>query len=506
MWRKTKKQEDELYPSVLAGLKKIYSEKIRPVEQKYMFDQFYSPLLRDSDFDAKPSVLFLGQYSTGKTTFIRYLLEQDYPGQNIGPEPTTDRFVAVMHQKQEMVIPGNALCVQADLPFRALTKFGNDFLNKFQASMVPAPILEDLTFVDTPGVLSGEKQRIGRSYDFCAVIEWFSQRADMIILTFDANKLDISDEFRRVIEVLKGNEDKVRIVLNKSDSVTGQQLMRVYGALMWSLGKVLKTPEVMRVYISSFWDRPYVNTENAAVFDAERVDLIRDLHQLPRNSTVRKVNELVKRARLAKVHAYIIAHLRDQMPAMIGKKSKQDDLIQNLNHEYNKVMQKYMLPVGDFPDITKFRERLQGISDFCKFPKLNLRMIAEMDDVLSTDIPKLLKMFPMENMTAAETNPFEFQNNYEKSADTLGLKAEDKERYTNLFRSLPLTANGRAGGVDVKRIMMESNLPKDILSKVWVMCDRGKHGALSEEEFVIAMTLINMALEGKELPDTIPSV
>lgn len=38
-------------------------------------------------------------------------------------------------------------------------------------------------------------------------------------------------------------------MLNKADSVDQQQLMRVYGALMWSLGKVFRSPEVCRVYI-----------------------------------------------------------------------------------------------------------------------------------------------------------------------------------------------------------------------------------------------------------------
>lgn len=42
----------------------------------------------------------------------------------------------------------------------------------------------------------------------------------------------------------------------KADMIDHQQLMRVYGALMWSLGKVLNTPETARVYIGSFWDQP----------------------------------------------------------------------------------------------------------------------------------------------------------------------------------------------------------------------------------------------------------
>jgi hypothetical protein len=37
---------------------------------------------------------------------------------------------------------------------------------------------------------------------------------------------------------------QVRVILNKSDQVDQQQLMRVYGALMWSLGKVFRSPEV----------------------------------------------------------------------------------------------------------------------------------------------------------------------------------------------------------------------------------------------------------------------
>ena len=296
-----RKKEPEVFDTVVEGLKRLYKTKLLPLEEHYRFHEFHSPLLEDSDFGAKPMVLLVGQYSTGKTTFIKYLLEKEFPGMRVGPEPTTDSFTAVMFGQHERIIPGNALVVDQKKQFRTLTSFGNAFLNRFSCSEMPNSVLDTLTLVDTPGILSGEKQSISRGYDFTGVLEWFAERVDRIILLFDAHKLDISDEFQRSIQALHGYDDKIRIVLNKADMITTQQLMRVYGALMWSLGKVIKTPEVTRVYIGSFWDQPLTIDDNRRLFEAEENDLFNDLQSLPRNVALRKLNDLIKRARLAKV-------------------------------------------------------------------------------------------------------------------------------------------------------------------------------------------------------------
>ena len=55
-------------------------------------------------------------------------------------------------------------------------------------------------------MLAGEKQRLGRDYDFSEVIKWFAERADLIIVMFDAHKLDISDELKSVLDTLKPHQ------------------------------------------------------------------------------------------------------------------------------------------------------------------------------------------------------------------------------------------------------------------------------------------------------------
>ena len=56
----------------------ICPAQIRPLEEVYKFGAFFSSYLNESDFYAKPSVLLLGQYSTGaraRTRQNRLILE-----------------------------------------------------------------------------------------------------------------------------------------------------------------------------------------------------------------------------------------------------------------------------------------------------------------------------------------------------------------------------------------------------------------------------------------------
>lgn len=51
------------------------SHQVLPLEIASKYSHFGSPPLGPSDFEAKPMVLILGQYSVGKTSFIRSLVK-----------------------------------------------------------------------------------------------------------------------------------------------------------------------------------------------------------------------------------------------------------------------------------------------------------------------------------------------------------------------------------------------------------------------------------------------
>lgn len=74
--------------------------------------------------------------------------------------------------------------------------FGNGFLTKLRGTNCPSELLKDITFLDTPGILAGQKQTDSRGYNFAEVVRFLADRVDRIILMFDAGKVDISDEYK----------------------------------------------------------------------------------------------------------------------------------------------------------------------------------------------------------------------------------------------------------------------------------------------------------------------
>ncbi|XP_041703978.1 EH domain-containing protein 4 isoform X2 [Coregonus clupeaformis] len=435
----------------------------------------------------------------------------------IGPEPTTDGFIAVMYGENEGVVPGNALVVDPKKPFRKLNAFGNSFLNRFICSQIPNQVLQGISIIDTPGILSGEKQRISRGYDFSEVLRWFGERVDRIILLFDAHKLDISDEFSEAIKAFRGQDDKIRVVLNKADQVDSQQLMRVYGALMWSLGKVINTPEVVRVYLGSFWAKPLQNTESRRLFEAETKDLFKDIQGLPRNAALRKLNDLIKRARLAKVHAYIISYLKKEMPSLFGKEKKKEELIMRLPEIYTILQREHHISAGDFPNVVKMQEQLQHY-DFSKFPSLKMKLIESVDKMLANKISGLMTMIRDEESKAppamvsggafegSQDGPFGqgYGEGISAGSDCEDwIVSRDKHKYDEIFYSMnPI--NGKISGVNAKKEMMNSRLPNTVLGKIWKLVDCDKDGMLDDEEFALAQHLIKVKLEGYELPTELP--
>jgi len=375
----------------------------------------------------------------------------------------------------------------------------------------------------------------------------------------------------------QGQDDKIRVVLNKADQVNSQQLMRVYGAMMWSLGKVIRTPEVVRVYVGSFWDEPYKNKDNEKLFQAEQADLIRDLRNLPANSTIRKVNEIVKRSRLLRVHAHIISYLRTQMPSMFGKSSKQEELINNMREVFQTVQRQYNLPMvrggggralldradaaktdlaraplrwlvlggrrraqGDFPDVQRFQENCTRF-DFSKhFQKLNPKMMQDMDQVLSVDLPELMKRFPQDQPSknlgdlgacgaggapaggrgaltcalyprarallgdggAAERAAMgapeaplppagggAAAGGSAGHVDVFAVTEGQRERYIANFNAADPNDEGKLTGAQAKEELLKSGLDKEMLKRIWFLADQDRDGMLDLDEYIIAVHL-----------------
>ena len=107
----------------------------------------------------------------------------------------------------------------------------------------------------------------------------------------------------------------------------------------------------------------YNNSNNKRLYETEEGDLYQWISMLPQGAATRQLNDLIKRARSVRVHAYTLIYLKEKMPGYFGKAKKQKGMLRDMDKVLADVRQQYRLSPGDLPPVEEAQAAL-GRLDF----------------------------------------------------------------------------------------------------------------------------------------------
>merc|ERR1719354_721923 len=221
---------------------------------------------------------------------------------------------------------------------------------------------------------------------------------------------------------------------------------------------------------------------------------------------------------------------------MIAKVEKaKNRMIKELGEIFKQLSQQHRISIGDFPKGSVMQEKLKTM-DWSQFRKLSSSMIAKVDDMIAKDIAELMIAIQRDEAQQQEeinkngpavkcgvfadgtVNPFSKKwgegvmegMDYGKNEGDVGtwIIDEKKADYDKIFYNLKPSTNKDGqkvlSGSDAKKEMVKSKLPNTALAKIWRLADHDGDGMLTDEEFALAMHLIDLRAGGHGLSDTLP--
>ncbi|KAK9539876.1 hypothetical protein VZT92_002363 [Zoarces viviparus] len=389
-----------------AAMKKllnIYHTAIKPMEQAYKYNELRQHEVTDGEITSKPMVLFLGPWSVGKSSMINYLLGLHGTSQELytGAEPTTSEYTVIMNGKKSRTIEGVVMAADSSRSFSPLEKFGQGFLERLVGIEMPHKLLERVTFVDTPGIIENRKQQ-ERGYPYNEVCQWFIDRADLIFQVFDPTKLDVGGELEMLFRQMKGRESQIRLILNKADSLSTQDLMRVYGALFWSMAPLMKVTEPPRVYVSSFWPQDYAADTSRELFMKEETSLLEDLNQVIENQMENKIAFIRQHGIRVRIHALLVDRYLQTYSDKLGWFSDPHEVFQDIVNDPDKyyifksILAKTNVSKFDLPNKEAYQDFF-GVNPVSSFKQLSSHcswtggcLLDKIERAISYELPALL--------------------------------------------------------------------------------------------------------------------
>ncbi|XP_038163287.1 sarcalumenin-like [Cyprinodon tularosa] len=391
------------FSGAIKRLLNIYHKAIKPMEQVYKYNELRQHEVTEGEITSKPMVLFLGPWSVGKSSMINYLLGLHGTPQELytGAEPTTSEYTVIMNGERFRTIEGIVMAADSSRSFSPLEKFGQSFLERLVGIEMPHKLLERVTFVDTPGIIENRKQQ-ERGYPYNEVCQWFIDRADLIFLVFDPTKLDVGGELEMLFRQMKGRESQIRLILNKADSLSTQDLMRVYGALFWSMAPLVNVTEPPRVYVSSFWPQDYAPDTSRELFMKEEISLLEDLNQVIENQIENKIAFIRQHAIRVRIHALLVDRYLHTYQDKLGWFGDPHEVFQDIVNDPDKfyifksILAKTNVSKFDLPDKEAYQDFF-GVNPISNFKQLSQLcswtdgcLLEKIERAISHELPALL--------------------------------------------------------------------------------------------------------------------
>lgn len=148
---------DDPRPYVADETLRLTREKLMPLNQLVR-----GPLERRPDFRTPlPFVFILGNHSSGKSSFINFVLQRKI--QEAGVAPTDDGFSIIAPGPEDAEMDGPTLVGNDDYGYTGLRSFGSNLVEHVKMKIRSKLALNEVIMIDSPGMIDSPADSVNFS-------------------------------------------------------------------------------------------------------------------------------------------------------------------------------------------------------------------------------------------------------------------------------------------------------------------------------------------------------
>jgi tetratricopeptide (TPR) repeat protein/GTPase Era involved in 16S rRNA processing len=228
----------ELAPPASPDIAELASYLEKVVASRRELGHFVGETARAAaNLDQPLLVTVMGEFSSGKSSFVNAFIGADVAPTGITPTTATINVVRYGRERGGRIIAADGTTLELGWDalmthLRALTPDAARAIDRVEI-LVPLPQLEKINIVDTPGLNSIQPEHEATARAFIA-------RADAVVWVFTASQGGKASE-KKALQSIRDEGKRVLGVLNKADQLSSEEINEVVTFINGSLGELVET-------------------------------------------------------------------------------------------------------------------------------------------------------------------------------------------------------------------------------------------------------------------------